>query len=318
MDEAVGDVVLAATNLPLSMAERRVGSDGGVAYVWELEDGERVESMYFHVRADNYLPSPEAHLHPLPAEPVVCISSQTGCNVGCRFCATGLQPAKRNLTVDEIVGQVAMVRVDQAIPAIKVHFAGMGEPLMNYDAVVAAADRLLDSGLAARVTLVTTGIPELIRRLAHEPVDLGLYISLHATSDDRRTRLIPTNKKYPMHEVLAAAAEFARVRESKVRIAYLLLPGVNASLEDADDLAALIDPEIFHVQLLLWNPIEGLPFTRIQDDDAIAFCTRLHTLGIPAHVSRSVGREVEAACGQMATRPPTPRRLAMAQAAGPR
>src|SRR5262249_7404994 len=152
---------------------------------------------------------------------------------------------------------------------IKAIFAGMGEPLLNYGNVVGAATEMLDSGLVHGISLNTIGIPDRVRQLARERLPLNLYVSLHATTDETRTRLIPLNPRYPIAATLAGATDFAHERATKVRIGYLLLPGVNDDAGDAERLLELLDPNLFHVQLLIWNEIEGLPFRRISDEDAV-------------------------------------------------
>jgi len=297
----------------LELATRTPSVDGSVRYVWRIAGCHEVESVLFRTTPASFL-QPTAHSGEkrldLPSGAVVCVSSQAGCNVGCSFCATGLQPMRRNLTAEEIRAQVLQaVTMEKLSSGVRVVFAGMGEPMLNYAPARDAARRLVTDTEVENVAISTTGIVPAIRRLADEAPSVDLYVSLHAASDDLRDRLVPVNRKYPISAVLSAARDFATATQRRVDISYLLLRGINDAPQDAAQLADRLDPTIFTVKILLWNEVAGLPFERVSDDDAMRFAERLADIGQPAYVIPSKARDVDAGCGQMITTPPDPARL---------
>jgi 23S rRNA (adenine2503-C2)-methyltransferase len=271
-------------------------SDGSIKFLWQLADQKLVESIYFTF--------PDAG----EERPFLCISSQDGCNVGCAFCATGQQRMRRNLTDSEIVAQVERsLDVVQAAggPATVFHvaFAGMGEPLLNYEQVIAAAARLRAEGLTEIVSVSTSGIVPRIRELANvaQTSVNRLYISLHATTDELRNRLVPTNKKYPLAQVIAEAREYAHHTGTKVTATYLLFADVNDTDEDVQRLLALLDPAWCIVQLSVWNPVSGMHFVPSPRIDT--FYERLIQHGYEAFIQRSKGSDIDGGCGQLRARP---------------
>lgn len=235
----------------------------------------------------------------------VCVSSQIGCAYGCRFCATGRQGFTRDLSAGEIVEQV--VRAQALIQPRRVShvvFMGMGEPLANYDAVVKAV-RLLNhpNGLhigARRIALSTCGIPDRIRRLAGEGLPVALAISLHAASDELRSRFVPVNRTHPIAEVVAAAREYAKRTGRKVVFEYVVVPGVNDSAEQAGALAAITRQLPSVVNLIPQNQPER--HMSADAGPARRFARRLDKRGVPVAVRASRGAEVLAACGQLRDR----------------
>jgi 23S rRNA (adenine2503-C2)-methyltransferase len=270
-------------------------SDGSIKFLWQLADQKLVESIYFTFSDAGQ------------ERPFLCISSQDGCNVGCAFCATGKLRMRRNLTAPEIVAQVErsldVVRAAGG-PATVFHvaFAGMGEPLLNYEQVIAAAACLRAQGLAEIVSVSTSGIVPGIKALArvvHNSVN-RLYISLHATTDELRNQLVPMNKKYPLTQILAAARDYAHRTRTKVTATYLLFADVNDTDEDLQRLLALLDPEQFIVQLSVWNYVEGMHF--VPSPRMNLFYETLIQHGYEVFIQRSKGSDIDGGCGQLRAR----------------
>ena len=237
----------------------------------------------------------------------VCVSSQVGCPMACGFCATGQLGLKRNLTRDEIAEQVILFARRLKLEGSRVTNAvvmGMGEPLNNYDAVLAALRLLNDPeafGLGARqLSLSTCGIVPGILRLAEEPLQLNLAISLHAARDELRSRLMPVNRTYPLAVLMKAVREYLAKTNRRVMFEYLMLRGVNDREQDARDLAQLLGPDfrLVQVNLLTYHPTQT--FTASNRTQAEEFLRTLHELGVPATHRKSFGEEIDAACGQLA------------------
>jgi 23S rRNA (adenine2503-C2)-methyltransferase len=228
----------------------------------------------------------------------LCVSSQSGCPLTCTFCATGTMKFGRNLTASEILDQALHFRriepVDHAV------FMGMGEPLMNLDNVLEACERLPDIGITHRRTTISTvgWLPGLTRFVdeVEEPVRLAL--SLHAPADALRSEIMPVNDRYPLEDVLAECVRYFEVRRRKVFVEYVMLAGVNDSVEHAVELAELLDRRIFKVNLIPYNPTgmyDGSSRERIA-----AFKDTLHAAGFSPTVRLTRGRDIAAACGQLA------------------
>jgi 23S rRNA (adenine2503-C2)-methyltransferase len=235
----------------------------------------------------------------------VCVSSQVGCPVGCRFCASGLDGVERNLTAGEIVEQAMRIRrlIGDSGRLSNVVLMGMGEPLANYDAVVKAI-RIINApwgmGLAARrITLSTVGLPAQIRQLAGEGLQINLALSLHAPDDALRHDLIPWGKGVPIAELLAACEHYFEQTGREITLEYVLLAGVNDLPEHAEALAGVARRLRCNINLLRYNPVPGLSFQRPDAARAQAFQRRLRELGANVHLRRSRGRDVDAACGQL-------------------
>jgi 23S rRNA (adenine2503-C2)-methyltransferase len=231
----------------------------------------------------------------------VCLSSQSGCPLTCTFCATGQMAFGRNLTASEILDQALHFRriepVDHAV------FMGMGEPMLNLDAVLEAARALSDIGVTSRrITISTVGWLPGLRRFVDsvgEPVRLAL--SLHAPSDELRTELMPVNARYPLGAVLAECLRYYELRRRRVFLEYVLLAGVNDRVEQAHALAALLDPKVFKVNLIPYNPT-GM-FAGSTRKAIAAFKDVLAAARVPVTVRLTRGRDIAAACGQLAAEP---------------
>jgi 23S rRNA (adenine2503-C2)-methyltransferase len=235
-----------------------------------------------------------------------CISSQVGCPVGCRFCASGINGLKQNLSADRIVQQIFLL--DQILAQKRerignVVFMGMGEPLANYSNVMRAV-RILNHpecfNIGARkITISTVGVPEKMRELARENLQLNLAISLHAPNEALRKQLIPWAEHFALPDILDAARYYFDETGREVTLEYILLHGVNDRPEQARQLAKICKTLRANVNLIRYNEVEGLPFERPRGEDVMQFQSILRDAGVNAHVRKSRGRDIEAACGQL-------------------
>ncbi len=239
-----------------------------------------------------------------------CVSSQVGCPVGCKFCASGVNGVKGNLTAAQIVEQV--VRFNQLMTSptkdageriTNIVFMGMGEPLANYNAVMKAIRVLHDpKGLnigARRITISTVGVPSRMRDLAKEELPINLAISLHAPNEALRRELIPWAEHFTIDEILSAARYYFDQTGREITLEYILLAGVNDRPEHARQLAAVCKTLRANVNLIRYNEVVGLPFGRPKSEDVVNFQTILRNNGVNAHVRKSRGRDIDAACGQL-------------------
>ncbi|MGB6027879.1 MAG: 23S rRNA (adenine(2503)-C(2))-methyltransferase RlmN, partial [Candidatus Sulfotelmatobacter sp.] len=235
----------------------------------------------------------------------ICISSQVGCAMDCQFCLTALLGVKRNLTAGEIVGQVCAVLKDQKVSPpedrINLVFMGMGEPFLNYENFVKASRLLVEGvGIAERrMTVSTAGIVPRIRDFGEEKIRPKLAISLNASNDALRTRLMPLNKKWTLKMLMAAAREFPLRTREWITFEYVLLGGVNDTPENAKEVAELVRGMRCKVNLIALNPGPGIDFTTPSMERVAAFQKILRDAGIPAFVRRPRGRDIYAACGQL-------------------
>lgn len=248
-----------------------------------LSDGYAIESVLIR-RRDGF---------------TACISSQVGCAFACRFCASGQAGLMRNLTRDEIVEQV--VRLGPKVNRIV--FMGIGEPLNNYDHVLGAIRILRDrDGLnfpTTGITISTIGIPKALVRLREEHLALNLTISLHATTQAVRDKLIPGSRKHDIDEVVGRALSWAERHNRIVTFVYLLLPGINDSREDAERLVRMFRGKPARVNLMRWNPVETIDLGRTADQRLHAFREKLARAEVPVVVRDTQGADIDAACGQL-------------------
>jgi 23S rRNA (adenine2503-C2)-methyltransferase len=268
----------------LTLATHQVSSDGTQKFLWTLANGEAIESVLI----------PEGRRRTL------CVSSQVGCALGCVFCATGRMGWRRNLTAAEIAGQVrALALRDPSGAPSNVVFMGMGEPLLNWEAVDTALTILNHAdgcGIGARhITLSTVGILPNLAKFAARPEQFRLALSLHAPTPELRRRLMPIERKYPLPEVVQALKRSRR----RVTLEYVLIGGENDSLEAADALAAIARPLAAHVNLLPLHPGGAPELTPSPRPQMLAFERRLRSHGIEAVLRRSRGLDISAACGQL-------------------
>jgi 23S rRNA (adenine2503-C2)-methyltransferase len=263
--------------------------DGTRKFELELADGRRIESVF------------------IPDTPSMtfCISTQVGCAMACGFCLTGKMGLVRHLSAGEIAGQVRVLAEATSMLdyPFNIVLMGMGEPLHNYDNTMKAL-RMLHSehGLAVsprRVTLSTVGIVPGLERLAREPLMPNLAISLHATTDEQRTALVPPNRKYPLAAILDACRRFPLKKRSRITFEYVMLAGVNDTPEDARRLVKLLADIKAKVNLIPLNPAPGIPYERPSDERVDRFAQILADRHITVSVRKSRGRDIRAACGQL-------------------
>jgi 23S rRNA (adenine2503-C2)-methyltransferase len=290
------------TNLPRSLREALAGEvpystlrtvrealarDGTEKALFTTGDGRPVEAVLMRYR---------------DGRRSLCLSSQSGCPLTCTFCATGQMRFGRNLTASEIVDQALHFRRKESINHAV--FMGMGEPLMNLDAVLAACERLPEVGIATSNTAISTvgWIPG-IERMANEGPPVRLALSLHAADEALRSELMPVNERYPLPDVLDACLRWHERRRRQVFVEYLMLDGVNDRYEQAVALAALLEPrKAFKVNLIPYNPTDAA-FRGSGRDAIAAFRAALEQRGVRTTVRLTRGRDIDAACGQLAARP---------------
>jgi 23S rRNA (adenine2503-C2)-methyltransferase len=278
----------------LSLSEEARSSDGTVKALFQTADGRPLEAVLMRYRDKRRS---------------ICVSSQSGCPLTCTFCATGQMKFARNLTASEILDQALHFRRIESIDHCV--FMGMGEPLLNLDNVLAACERLPEVGITHRRTAISTvgWIPG-IERLAEQPMPLRLALSLHAADEALRSELMPINERYPLKDVLDACRAFYERKHRRVFVEYVMLAGVNDRYAQALSLArALSGPReggvggdsIFKVNLIPFNPTDS-PFQGSSRESIAAFRAALESRNIPVTVRLTRGRDIDAACGQLAAR----------------
>lgn len=285
--------------------------DGTVRYLVRFADAQTVETVWMPEgdggeAGDGSDAAPDAGSRPgLRSRSTICISSQVGCAVDCRFCMTALLGVKRNLTAGEIVGQVLAVldhqRVSLPEERINLVFMGMGEPFLNYDNFMRAV-RLLahEVGIAeSRMTVSTAGIVPRIYDFAQEAVRPKLAISLNASNDEARTRLMPINRKWNLEKLMTAARDFPLRTRERLTFEYVLLDQVNDSPANAREVVELIRGLRAKVNLIALNPGPGIDFGTPGQQRVLDFQRILVAAGIPAFIRRPRGRDIYAACGQL-------------------
>jgi 23S rRNA (adenine2503-C2)-methyltransferase len=282
-----------------TLAVRQVAGDGTTKLLLRLGDGRTVESVLMPDFRDDRAAG--------------CLSSQVGCAMGCDFCATTKTGFERNLTAGEMVEQFLALRQEAQAVGRKLQtivFMGMGEPLLNLDAVLTAVRRLADHSLGAlgwrQITVSTVGIVPGIDALAATGWNFNLAVSLHAPDDETRAQLLPVGRRFPIADILAAADRFQARRGRPVTIQYCLLAGVNDSSAHARRLAELIGTRRMHINLLRYNPtglsLRGVAYEPSSDGTAEAFVEVLRARKLVAHFRRSRGKDIDAACGQLRRR----------------
>ncbi|MCG8486407.1 MAG: 23S rRNA (adenine(2503)-C(2))-methyltransferase RlmN [Chromatiales bacterium] len=269
------------------LALEQPAQDGTRKWLLELEDGQRIETVYI---PDN-------------GRSTICVSSQVGCALDCSFCSTARQGFNRNLSVAEIIGQVWVAARELGEPPSNIVMMGMGEPLANLEAVITAMNIMQDD-LAYmvskyRVTVSTSGIVPGLKRL-REVCDISLAVSLHAPDNALRDQLVPINRKYPLEELIPACREFVRGdKRRKVTWEYVMLDGVNDSLAHAKALIRLLEGTPSKVNLIPFNPFPGTDYKASPADRVEAFRMRLKRSGIIATTRKTRGDDIDAACGQL-------------------
>jgi 23S rRNA (adenine2503-C2)-methyltransferase len=287
-----------------------LSSDGTIRYLIGLDDGQTVETVWMPEgdggeAGDGSEAGAQFKTRRSQERATICVSSQIGCAVDCKFCLTALLGVKRNLTAGEIAGQVCAVLKERRVfppnDRLNLVFMGMGEPFLNYDNFMKAV-RLLVEGVGipeSRMTVSTAGIVPRIYDLGLEPVRPKLALSLNASNDEMRTRLMPINRKWNLEKLIAAAREFPLRPREKLTFEYVLLGGINDAIEQARELAELIRGVRAKVNLIALNPGPGIAFQTPEQKLVLAFQTALMNAGIPAFIRRPRGRDIYAACGQL-------------------
>jgi 23S rRNA (adenine2503-C2)-methyltransferase len=267
----------------LTVVEEALAKDGTLKVLFRTHDNHPVEAVLMRYR---------------DGRRSICLSSQSGCPLTCTFCATGKMKFGRNLTASEILDQALHFR--RIEPIDHCVFMGMGEPMLNLDSVLEAARRLPDVGVTNRRTTVSTvgWLPGLTRFIDEVDEPIRLAFSLHAPNDALRNELMPVNERFPLADVLAECRRYFELRGRKVYIEYVMLGGVNDRVERAAELAALLDPKIFKVNLIPYNPTGAFDGSTRKAIDAFKFV--LDRARVPATVRLTRGRDIAAACGQLA------------------
>jgi 23S rRNA (adenine2503-C2)-methyltransferase len=303
----------------LELARKQGSRDTTQKFLWKLRDGAFIESVLIPANPALYGEASDRH--------TLCVSTQVGCAYGCRFCASGLEGWKRNLGVEEIVEQVLAVERwnvkesqppgSSALPAgerlvSNLVIMGMGEPLANYDNLLSAL-RILNApwggGIGARkITISTSGLVPQIRKLADDPLQFRLAISLHGATDEVRDKIMPVNRKYPVRELAAACEYYQQKKGRMLTFEYILIAGVNDGNEQVKPLAALARRLNAKINLIPYNTVEGLPWARPSEEAQEGFLRGLEREKVTATLRREKGHDIDAACGQLRLR--TERELA--------
>jgi 23S rRNA (adenine2503-C2)-methyltransferase len=280
------------------LSRRQGARDTTQKFLWRLTDGALIESVLIPASPSLYGEPSDRH--------TLCVSTQVGCAYGCKFCASGLDGWKRNLTADEIVNQIlAVERIEGGEKRLinNLVIMGMGEPLANYDNLLKAL-RILNAPWggeigARKITVSTSGLAPQIRRLADEPQQFRLAVSLHGATDETRARIMPVNKKYPLRELAAACAYYQEKKGRMITLEYILIAGVNDGLDQVPPLAKLALGLHAKVNLIPYNKVEGLPWERPEEPAQEAFLAALEDHKVAATLRREKGGEIDAACGQL-------------------
>jgi len=308
----------------LELARKQGSRDTTQKFLWKLADGSFIESVLIPANPALYGDASDRH--------TLCISTQVGCAYGCKFCASGLEGWKRNLGVHEIVEQILSVErwgetenlKDQTAevadsgaartlppkaPKSKTRFVdnivvmGMGEPLANYDNLLKALKTLnapWGAGIGARkITISTSGLAPQIRKLAAEPLQFRLAISLHGATDEVRNRIMPVNRKYPLKELVNACEDYQHEKGRMITLEYILIAGINDALEQTRPLAVLARRLHAKVNLIPYNKVEDLPWERPSEAVCENFLAALEDQGVIATLRREKGHDIDAACGQL-------------------
>lgn len=296
------------TNLPKQLRERlaeayfipkvktehsQFSSDGTIKNRLQLHDGHFIESVII----------------PTEKRMTVCVSSQVGCSLACKFCATGFLPRERNVDFDEIVDEVVLAN-EQALEHFgkgitNIVFMGMGEPLLNYKNVLKAVDMISspDSlGMSPRrVTVSTAGIAKMIQKLGDDKVRFKLALSLHAANDEKRNEIMPINETNNLKALIDAMNHFYRETKNEITFEYILFSGLNDGVQDADELVKVyrqVPADL--VNIIEYNPIDQADFSKPDEDKTMQFMRYLESKKVNARLRRSRGKDIDAACGQLA------------------
>ena len=267
--------------------KRQVSSDGTQKFLFDILDGNAIESVLMKYHHGN----------------TICVSSQVGCKMGCKFCASTGIKFVRSLSAGEIVEQVLAVERESGEKISNIVFMGIGEPLDNYDNVIHAI-RILNNpkGLnigARHISVSTSGIVPRIYDLAKENIQCTLSVSLHATNNEKRSQMMPISKKYSIEELIKACKDYINITNKRISFEYALAKDNNDNLEDAKQLVSLLKGMLCHVNLIPINKIENGNFVKSSNENIIKFRDYLNDNGIVATIRRELGSDIDAACGQL-------------------
>ncbi len=283
------------TILPIKLYSAQHSNDGTIKTAFQLHDKHFIEGV----------------LIPSTDRATACVSSQVGCSLACKFCATGFLKRERNLEADEIYDQVVFIN-RQAQESLgrnltNIVFMGMGEPLLNYSNVMEAINKITsEDGLnmaAKRITVSTAGISKMIKKMADDGVRFNLALSLHAADDEKRNAIMPINEQNNIASLMEALTYFEQKTKSEITFEYILMKEVNDSIEDAKNLVALCKqiPNV-KVNLIEYNTVEGVDLQRSSVEKQEAFSKYLSSQRVIANIRRSRGKDIDAACGQLANK----------------
>lgn len=276
----------------VQVKQSQISSDKTIKSSFVLYDGNIIEGV----------------LIPTPDRMTACVSSQVGCSLTCKFCATGYMDRKRNLNADEIYDQVVLIdkqaRENYGLPLSNIVYMGMGEPLLNYSNVLKSIDRITSpDGLnmaAKRITVSTAGIAKMIKKLGDDQVRFNLALSLHAANDQKRNEIMPINEQNSLKSLAEALKYFYSKTKNPITFEYIVFHNFNDDLQDAKELAKFCKHVPCKVNIIEYNPISLADFMNAEADKIEAFANYLRNQGIVTNVRRSRGKDIDAACGQLA------------------
>lgn len=285
--------------MPMELSKEQGSTDTTQKFLWKLRDGQLIESVL--------IPATQGTKGVRASRLTLCVSTQVGCALGCKFCASGLDGLKRNLTTGEILGQVILARNKAGKRIDNLVFMGMGEPLANLPALLPALDIILSPdglGIGARhITLSTSGLVPKILELAKYPAQIRLAISLHGGDDQTREKIMPINKRYPIEELIDACERFIEERKKMITLEYILIKGVNDDLGQATLLAKYARRLNAKVNLIPYNKVDGLDWERPEISQINAFRSQVEKENAPRVTLRmEKGHDIDAACGQLRLR----------------
>ncbi|MEX2380239.1 MAG: 23S rRNA (adenine(2503)-C(2))-methyltransferase RlmN [Vicingaceae bacterium] len=278
----------------VTLAEEQISSDRTIKNAFKLSDGKITEGV----------------LIPTPNRMTACISSQIGCSLACKFCATGTLKLMRNIRFDEIYDQVAIIK-EQAekhynLPLSNIVYMGMGEPLLNYSQMIKSIDRITaEDGLGMsprRITVSTAGIAKMIKRLGDDEVKFNLALSLHAANDEKRSKIMPINDQNNLEVLAEALKHYFDKTKNRVTYEYIIFRDFNDEIEDARELAEFCKHVPCKINIIEYNPIDDGEFQQADPAKVDAFAEFLENKGLVVNVRRSRGKDIDAACGQLANK----------------